>query len=90
MFTFLLRKDLAETAQLVTELHQHRQQLTDGLKQVSDQAGRFLGTPPGLGLSFAAGCAAGWILRHHRPQPQQVHKTFSRLLPVLAVVRQFV
>lgn len=90
MFTFLLRKDLAETAQLVSELHQHRQQLAVGLKHASDQAGRFLGTPPGLGLSFAAGCAAGWMLRHHRPQPQQIQQAAKQLLPVLAFARQFV
>lgn len=89
MFTFLLRKDVAETAQLVSELREHRQQLGAGLRQVSDHAGKFLGTPAGLGLSFAAGCAAGWILRRHRPRSEQIQNAARQLLPALAFARQF-
>lgn len=90
MLTFLLRKDLAEATQLVADLHQHRQQMATGLKVAGHHAGNFLGTPQGLGLSFIAGCAAGWILRRHPPQTQQAKRLFNQALPWLAFARQFV
>jgi len=90
VFTFLLRKDLAEAAELVADLHQHRDQVAVRLKVAGKRAEKFLGTPTGLGLSFAAGCAAGWMLRHNPPRPEQVKHLFHQALPWIAVARQLV
>lgn len=90
MFTLLLRKDLAEAAELVNDLRRHRYLLADRLEDVGDEVGKFLGTPSGLGLCFAAGCATGWMLRHHPPKFQQVRRLADQALPWLALARQFV
>lgn len=90
MFTFLLRKDLAEAAELVADLHQHRDEVAVRLKVAGRHAETFLGTPAGLGVSFAAGCAVGWMLRHNPPRPEQAKELFTKALPWVAFARQFV